>query len=721
MADKDPNKVCEDCIKETRTVYKYDGPFFEPGLHKINHLQLGYSPMMRNPLLLAAEWLYLQYTKLRNAWRGLLLRLFPRDSKCRSRHIDSHLTGRTCYAHREEFNEPIRGLHTQFWARTWWGQWRKMGDAYCDEDGYFRLPFELRAARRRIIRHLFFEIYQTTRIYHQDKQPVPVLERCYRQQIKKSDLTGMTYNLRSIHLYLWEYRRDSVAPRAVIRDVNHDAPQYYAQGRVDAMIEQIMPFEFIKFKHLEQIANAPETITLADIQNDYPENLTVCIEKQLPGYTRTDAWFGERMMNGMNRGYFEPDKSNDRHYWIRYFGICNYEHNTEYALPTVEVKFEVPPDQLPVPLEIHLTGPLNAYDKNPWQKKVIKKDDGDVWTYAKRVVRVTGAFSTEVDEHFTGTHLNVEQYAIAAYRNFRRSPLACLLFPHLKEVALVNHSADTLLIHQYIPSATALTEEGLKQRCVDILGVQDWKSWKPMKSLGDAHACARAEKLFWEITTEFVERFFADNASDIQKYWYEVYYFSKDLVEHAVPVFLSDIHTKEYTPEEDALNKARRKYYAKQYGFDYDLPRVVVNNQLKAVSPVTHALNFAETAPDDWANLQQLCVYAIMMATYMHTWINERQYDDLGEVLYSSGGLRFGMQQRGILAPESDLSIAPDLTRATQMLWFTNFLSRTEYGMIVRDEEGDVNPIFKDMLMSKQSDFEKFGVDINAIESRTNI
>ena len=69
----------------------------------------------------------------------------------------------------------------------------------------------------------------------------------------------------------------------------------------------------------------------------------------------------------------------------------------------------------------------------------------------------------------------------------------------------------------------------------------------------------------------------------------------------------------------------------------------------------------------------------------------------------------------------SDLSISPDLTRSTGTLWYTNFLSRTEYGFITRNEEGDVNPIFSKMLLDKKEEFAKLGVDVNSIESRTNI
>ena len=110
-----------------------------------------------------------------------------------------------------------------------------------------------------------------------------------------------------------------------------------------------------------------------------------------------------------------------------------------------------------------------------------------------------------------------------------------------------------------------------------------------------------------------------------------------------------------------------------------------------------------------------------MIATYMHTWINENQYNSLGEIMYAGGGLRFGDKERGVMAPESDLSIAPEPTWATTQMFFANFLSRTEYGFITRNEENDVNPIFKDLLLAKEKEFAELGVEIDNIESRTNI
>jgi hypothetical protein len=717
----DINSICKECKEKTRISYKYDGRFFIPKLLSINYLQLGNSRLLRNPIILIIEWLLRQFRRLRSRLQALSKWLFPRRSKVWCHQADSQLVGSIHYADRDELDKPIHNLRVEFWGRTWWLQWRLLSAGYTDYDGKFSLSFELRQARNWKIGRAQFEVYQTTHVYFKNEVPSLQFERCYLQLLNISNLTGMRYNLRTINLSLWEYRRDANVPRTRIINVTNNSPQYYSQGRLDALYQQIVPLEVIKVKHLAQIADAPETISLQEIQNDYAENLTRCIEKKAPGYTRSDEWFGERMMNGMNRGSFLPDKNEPNVYWVKYFGVCNYEHNNEYALPTTEIKFEIDERSFPRPLAIHLTGPTNAFDKNPWQKKIVTKLDGEEWMFAKRVARVAGGFSTEVDEHFTGTHLNTEQYAIAAYRNFRQNPLACLLFPHLKEVALINHTADKVIIHGYIPTATALTENGIHDRTRDVLGMQDWKNWHPMKALCERHDCAKADQLFWEVLVEYVDDFFEKNLAEIRKHWREVYHFSQDLVDHAVPVFLSDKDLNKLSPAERKLAEDRFEYYSFQYGFDTKAKRARVNDQLKAVSPITMTVNSDDVLVEDVENIKQVCCYAIMMATYMHTWINEHQYDDMGEVLYNCGGLRFGSKERGIMAPEDDLSIAPDLTRSTEMLWLTNFLSRTEYGFITKNEEGDVNPEFSRRLLAKKEQFAGLGVDVHAIESRTNI
>jgi hypothetical protein len=714
-------EIIEEAKRETTVVYNYDDSFFTPRMRSINHLEVGRSKIISNPITILVEWAFEKWKAFRRGVKRFLAELFPRRDKIWCDRVDSHLAGRVVFAGDRGQGAPIHHLHLEFWGRTWLGGWRKLGQTRTDRDGQFRLPFDLRQARALMMRRTYFEVHTTTRVYFKENDPHFHFDVWKRMPIKPSDLIGMDYDLRTLRLDFWRYREGAFTPRAHVDTTTH-APEAYSEGRIDALISQVIPIELTKIKHLDQIEFDPGTLTIPQIQADYPVNLTTAIERKLPGYTRGDDWFGERMMNGMNRGYFEPDANRKGHYWMRYFGACWYDHNEIYALPHVDIAFRIKRNGLPEPLEIHLTGRLSAQDTDPWQTRVYTPADEPNWTYAKRVARVSGAFNTEVEEHFAGTHLNAEQFAVPCYRNLKLNPVAALLMPHLKEVSLINHTADAKLIGGYIQSATALSEEGLNQRTRDIMGMQDWKGWKPREILSPAHNYARAETLFWEVVCAYVDDFFDRRGDEIKTHWYEIYRFSEDLVTHAVP--LAFTAPGDAPPEgENWRNLAAKRfdYYCGQYSFDPTSERPIIDGQTRALSRITSAESFDQAAPEDWDNLKDACKYAIMVATFMHTWINEHQYDDLGEILYSCGGLRFGDKPRGIMAPETDYDIAPDLVRSTQMLWFTNLLSRTEYGFITVNEENDVNPTFARFLEEKRDAFKALGVDIDSIESRTNI
>ncbi len=719
---EEAKSVCEECLKKTKIGYVYKGGFFKPHLRGINHLEVGGSSIISNPITILLERLYIFYTRLKGLIALLGKKLFPRRNKIYGTVMDSCLVGSISFAQKEDERIPIHHICLEFWSRSWFGKWRKLSEGYTDENGIFRLPFDLRMARRFRNRRLKFEIYEITQVYFTGNKKRLVYNLFKSIKVPKSDLIGMEYNLRNIYLFFWEYRTDTALPRVVIQDHDKNAPQYYSLDRVNAMSEQMIPVELTKMKHLLQLKDAPGTLTMQKIQDDYPENLTVCIEKKLPDYTRGDHWFGERMMNGMNRGCFVQDETESDFYWMKYFGKGYYDGNDEYAFPDAAIKFKLKTDGLPEPIEIQLTGPLNAFNKDPWQQRTFKKVDGEFWKYAKRIARVNGGLCTEVDEHFAGTHANTEQYAMATYRNLRFNPLSSLLYPHLKDVVLINHSADKILLKEYIPRASALSNAGLLDRCKDIMGVLDWKTYKTVSPISEAHNSAKAENLFWDLTKEYVTWFIDQNFEDIKKYWYEVFCFSEDLVNHSVPVFLSELDFEKLDERERKRMHEMKDYYAAQFSFDFNYPRQKRKGVLKAVSPITLDKKFnPDKEKETKEDLIKACTYMIFVATYLHTWANEHQYEDIGEVLYNSLGLRFGEKESGVLSPESDMDIAPDLVRSTQMMWFSNLLSRTEYGFITRNEEKDINPYYSDLLLSKKEEFLKYGVKIEDIESQTNI
>jgi len=721
-SEKDIEKVYQEAFQEIKIDYSKTGGFFDPVLKNINHLEVGSSKIINSRFIWVIESLLVRYENLLKKIKKINRELYPRDHNIHGNRKTSYVSGKLTYAKRNDAATPLHNMPVQFWARTRFGGWRLFSRGYTNREGVFKLDFDYLESRRWRYKSFHLEICQISHVYFDKANNEPQIEYILFERIKipKGDLTGMGYDLGNLQLFYWEYRDDVPFPRVSIKDHDEDAPQYYSNGRNNAIQEQFIPIQVTKDKHLAQISLDPGSISIKSIQKDYPKNLTVAMEEKLPYSTRCDYWFGRRMMNGMNCATFLPDPVEENRYWVKYFGACDYEVNDEYAFPTIEIKFHIPFGELPVPEEIITTGPVSQIDKDPFQKIKFTPADGDKWEQAKRVARVSGALSTELDDHFAGTHVNTEQFAIAAYRNLRKNPLATLLFPHLKEVALINYAADNLLIGPgYIPQASALTAGGILQRGRDLMGVLDWKNWKPMEIINERHTYAKAENLFWEIVSEFVDSFVHSNLVEITRQWYEVFKFSEDLVQNSVPVFHSEIDFEALSPEKREREEKRVTYYHARFRFDPNLPRIEFNGKKRVISPITQNPN--QPDPGDMENLKDACKYAIMQATFMHTWVNEHQYEDIGEVFYSSLGLRFGEHEDGIFRPEDDLHISPDLTRSTQMMWFSNLLSRTEYGFITRNEENDINPLFSELLNKKRAEFKELYVEIDNIESRTNI
>jgi len=719
--EKDIEKAYREASEVSKIIYPKKLNWFQNRFKNLNHFNV-HRRDQDNFLVTIADFLLMIYYWFIDQYKKFIIWLYPRKDTIYGVAKDAYVCGKLTFAKKGDSSTPLHNMDVALWARTKLGGWRKLAKGYTERDGSFKLYFDFLESRKFKYRKFYFEVYQTTHVFfHQETGEALVKDVVFeRYPIKKSEFSGMGYNLDNIQLFYWEYRTDTPLPRVVINDHDQDAPEYYSEDRNKAIREQFIPIELIKEDHLAIIDLNPDLLTIPKIQADYPPNLTTAMEKILPYSTRCDYWFGRRVMNGMNCATFQKDEKNEGLYWVKYFGGCSYPTNDEYAFPTVEIQFELAENGLPLPLKIKTIGPINAFNKDRYQVHEFTPNDGEKWEQAKRVARVTGALTAEADDHFAGTHLNTEQYAIALRRNVRKNPIATLLLPHLKEVALINHTADTVLIGPgYIPKASAVTEDGIVERAKDTLGAFDWKNWKPMEPISDRHTYAKAENLFWELVEDFVEYFFKENEALIEKEWYEIYCFSNDLVNNSVPLFLSTVDESTLSDSEKAMNKEKVKYFHERYRLDPNLQRVTIDGVVKCISPITTNENAPEEG--DMENLKAVCKYAIMMATFMHTFINEHQYDDIGEVLYCSLGLRFGDSKEGIFRPEDDYSISPDVTRSTQMMWFSNLLSRTEYGFITRDEEHDVDPYFCKLLKSKTKEFAELNVEIDNIESRTNI
>jgi len=144
---------------------------------------------------------------------------------------------------------------------------------------------------------------------------------------------------------------------------------------------------------------------------------------------------------------------------------------------------------------------------------------------------------------------------------------------------------------------------------------------------------------------------------------------------------------------------------------DHDELRREVGGVRRAVSEVS-----ASASPDaeGLARLQQLCRYVIFHATFFHSWANDQQHADGGEAAY----LSLGLDADVVDEPGADGLSAFE---ATTQLFFTWYLTRTRYGLVTRNEEGDIEPGLIARLKARRGEFEALGYDIDAIRSRINV
>lgn len=533
-------------------------------------------------------------------------------------------------------------------------------------------------------------------------------------QVGERRVTAPRHDFGDVRVPYWEYDPATPLPRALIVEQG-DPPQEYSPGRSLKMLKVVAPLEVAKRRHLLELKlSGGARPSLDKVQRDYPDNLTIRLERERPGYTRSDEYFGERMLNGMCATVLDRDEQNPDEFRL-YHHWNSYEHDGVHAAPNVDMRFALRDGRLlPVRITLGLRQPGVTEPNAPVERITCTPADGERWMQAKRIARASAALASEMDNHFATTHVNTEQYAIAAYRNLRRNPVRYLLFPHIKEVVLINHSSDSFLLGPtgFVTRAAALTADAWQQRIGQVLGTLDWKHWRPIRPICAGHRYAHVANLFWDVLGEYVDEFFDQHAEGIAEHWFEVHAFSEELVEHSVPDFLCRFLTKNAAGRPPEA----RAWFSPEERMDIDVPRHVVHGVARAVRPVT----LSETASAaDMENLKQVCRYVIHHATFKHTWANALQYDDGGEVLYNALGLRYG--DHGIFAPESDHSIAPPPDRASEQLWISRMLSYAVHGYIMRNEDRDIHPALLECLERRRADFAAHGFDIDIIQSRTNI
>jgi linolenate 9R-lipoxygenase len=363
-----------------------------------------------------------------------------------------------------------------------------------------------------------------------------------------------------------------------------------------------------------------------------PANLTRCRPDKF-----SDAFFVERRLNGFNPGKMKPAKDQPWQYTIRY--NCpkeKYVVKPGGIFPTmIEARFVLTGQNLAVhSIEYELNGTT-----------VLNLPGQADWEWAKRLFRSVEFVLQEAQSHLARTHLNVEQYAMPYYRNVVNNPIKLLLEPHFEGLLNVNKLGASIIFGKtgIIPQASALDEEQVEKLIVEEVSELNFHDWHPrqhvlpdvvINNFFDPAALAA-----WGAIEEYVAGFFAAQGEQIQKHWPEITAMSEDLVAHSI--------------------------LASKYG-------------TLAIANITE--------------LQKLCTYLIYHSSFLHSWLNYKQYEDGGDVDYATLGLWDSHSEH--------YNPAAIIQKQIQQVLSVWTLSQVRYNPIL--ENG--NPVLKEILWRRRDE-----------------
>ncbi|MGK0335869.1 MAG: hypothetical protein ACJAYE_001651 [Candidatus Azotimanducaceae bacterium] len=443
----------------------------------------------------------------------------------------------------------------------------------------------------------------------------------------------------------------------------------------------------------------------------------------------SDSYFMYRVLNGFYPSpvYLTPE-SDSEFPESKYFLDCNfngYESDGSHNLITGQLYFDINDyESEPIPRSIHLqiratfaTDPASV----PETKKVVPCDGSPEWALAKRAFRSAWAAAGELDAHLSAGHLNVGQYALAAYRNFFASPIAQLLLPVLGGVTEINERGKGAIfgVSGVLSTNTPLTAGAMWARLGNHLGTLDWYDWKPPHALYAGHAYPLAANLFWGVVKQLVEEFFEQHEEAISEHRDEIEQFSFDIVENCVPFFqanqfqLANEASKSAGRTRPSGLSTRQLSYQKYEGLGN------FKSSEEDEEEGDHPVAIHKIQPED---MKQCCQYIIFHATFFHWWSNDLQSTDLSNIFYTSLGLRGG-------ALGTEEKVLPPVREAVGQLSFAKLLTGVKVGKLSDKKQGSVMNRFAELLNEKRSDFEALRnpferdqtFNVDNIRSRTNI
>jgi|AGSF01.1.fsa_nt_gi Lipoxygenase. len=604
-------------------------------------------------------------------------------------------------------NKPLHSIELELWDRDIGTPGDYLGTGITDYNGQFTIYYDPAKAGFLDAPDLELRLLENRISFDRDNQQVSTYRIAYI--IKGQDnVKEKAYDFGTCTVPYWLYKPDSHFARLFFSELE-GTPDDYSVGRTLQGYDAASGLVPIKAKHVITNTLHPDQPTLPEIQAAYPPNLTIKLDQKNPGYSRSDEYFVSRVLNGMNPCLMKRNKHNPNLFKTA-FNWDNYEKDDDHDLNNVEAFFELKGGKLvPTAITVQSRYPDSYLPHSRLKDPVTyTPKDEEKWLQAKRIFRTNSFFAAEMIEHYIKAHLQMEQYTIAVFRNLRKNPVRLILSPHVKSLVNINQRADEVLVSPTIGLVTTngpLIPASVVQICKESMATYDWKGWKPRQPICESHTFAKITNLYWQVLTEYIDAFFEDYQEEIVKEWGEIHRLSDDIIEHSVA----------YQPSQPCGSSLDNDYD----WYDYneldkpDIPRTTVNGQVKATRPIT---NSDKPSAEDIQNLKEFCRYVVFFITLWHSWVNDSQADEGGEIFYNSLALR-----NGSFGNENDPSIAPNILESTNLIYMVNVLTAIKYGYILKNEDDDIPEKFRTTLASYKQKFADLGYDVGNIRALINV
>lgn len=571
---------------------------------------------------------------------------------------------------------PLPHMTVQLWDRDPLGTDDWLGEGTSDAEGYFTVAYDPADAGRLDRPDLELRVID----HYADRDEVLCIVE------GRDNTTEVESDFGVVPVPFYEYHPHLPLPHVrtftLDKHTMDGLPQRYAVGRKLALARTARKVLGVRLKHY----TVDRETRLEDIQSDYA-GLTSYQRPARPGPAATDdERFVYKLLNGACPTDFTQTPDGCLHVvrtWDR------FALDGVHPLPNIHAVFRIDDGALvPVSITVQSRTDNASAPHSPLDPPEVYRPGERGWSHAKHLLESNNYVYTQVANHLGRGHFNAEQLALAAWRNLRLSPLRSILFPHLREVMIINVEGESAIFGPdgLVTKNSALTADSLAEAIVAHSSI-DWWGWRPRAPLTADHDYARIAQLVWEAISEHVDQALAAEMHGIVSSWGEVLGMSEDLVSHSIafdPWPLPAGHAR-LDPSEHAKT---------------DAPRVERGGLLRTMSPISTS---AQPTATDIENLAQFCRYAIFHAGFWHGWVNDTT--DALEDSYAQ------------YCP-IDRSTPRELTNHISL---NLALSQTHYGLVLADEDGDVPETYKAAVRKRAGALAELGFDVRKLRSRINI